>query len=141
MYVLQTTRLENTNLMSQRVEQGWFRQDGMLIHFAPFTEPKATAHSEDSPVFGPPTEEEVFLKAFEARSVAAIRALKKATLVALCVNKLKGSIRDYERCTKPVLTDLILQLVSCITIFLDLGLCYIAREAGNRTGIEEYIRW
>jgi hypothetical protein len=120
---------ENTNLILQRVEQGWFRPDGTWINSAPFTEPKASGPSDDGPVFGPPTEEEVFLKAYEARSDAAIRALKKATLVALCVNKLKGSVQNYKTFTKPVLTDLILQLVSCITIFLDLRLTLYSEKS------------
>jgi hypothetical protein len=104
--------------MLQRVEQGWFRRDGTLNHYAPFTEPEVMSPSEEGPVFGPPTEEEVFLKAYEARSDAAIKALKKATLVALCANKLKGKIQNYERSTKPVLTDLILQLVSLLYLLV-----------------------
>ena len=109
---------QNTYLMLQRVERGWFHHDGTWIQCAPFAEPEITNPSEGL-AFGPPTEEEVFLKAYEARSNVAIKALKKATLVALCVNKLKGTVQDYERYTKPVLTDLILRLVSLHLIFLD----------------------
>ncbi len=95
--------------MPQRVQQGWFNLDGTLNCHAPFGEPTL-----EGPIFGPPTEEEFLLQAYKARSDAAIKALRKATLVALCVNKLKGNIQDYERSTKSVLASLILQLVSLL---------------------------
>ena len=115
---------------------GWFRCDGTVVHHAPFTEPGVTSLS-DGPAFGPPTEEEFFLKAYQAKSDAAIKALKKATLVALCVNKFKGIAKNYERSTKPVLTDLVLRLVS-VQHDLDFGLaltglCYLARGRENQT--------
>jgi len=94
------------------VEQGWFRQDGTQIPHAPFNEPELGIVDEEVPTFGPPTEEEFILKVYQERSNAAIKALKKAMLVALCVNKFKGNARDYEKNTKSVLADLILQLVS-----------------------------
>jgi hypothetical protein len=98
--------------MLQRVEQGWFYLDGTMNHRAPFTEPIVSRN--EGPFFGPPTEEEFLLKAYQMRSDAAIKAFKKATLVALCVKKLKGKPQDYEKSTKPVLTALILQLVSLL---------------------------
>ena len=90
---------------------GWFRSNGTMIHHPHFAEPGVISPS-DGPAFGLPTEEEVYLKAYQTRSDAAIKALKKATLVALCVNKLKGTAQDYEKSTKSVLTDLIIRLVS-----------------------------
>lgn len=98
--------------MLQRVEQGWFRPDGTLNHCAPFAEPIVSP--SEGPIFGPPTEEEFLLNSYKERSDAAIRALKKATLVALCVKKLRGKTQDYERSTKSVLASLILQLVSLL---------------------------
>lgn len=97
------------NLIPQRVEQGWFHQDGTII---PCNEPEVRIADDEAPTFGPPTEEEFLQNAYEARSDAAIKAFKKATLVALCVNKLKGKRQDYEMNTKSVLAELILRLVS-----------------------------
>jgi len=111
----------------KRVEQGWFFPDGTHNHHAPLTEPIVSPC--EAPFFGPPTEEEFLLREYEVRSDAAIRALKKATLVALCVKKLKGKTQDYERSTKSVLTTLILQLVSFLfQYFSTKDLRYIARD-------------
>jgi len=96
------------------VEQGWFRQDGTIAPHVPFVETEVRTINEEAaePTFGPPTEEESLQKAYEVKSDAAIKTLKKATLVALCVNKLKGKCQDYEMNTKSVLAELILRLVS-----------------------------
>ncbi len=101
------------NLIPQRVEQGWFFQDGTIVSHVPSNEPEVQiVGEEETSTFGPPTEEEYLRKVYEAKSDAAIKTLKKATLVALCINKLKGKHQDYNMNTKSVLAELILQLVS-----------------------------
>ena len=112
MYVcIESPSSNKANLVPQRVEQGWFRQDGTIVSHTPFNEPEVRNVGE-APTFGPPTEEKFLRRAYEAKSDAAIKALKKAMLVALCVKKLQGKRRDYETNTKSVLAELILQLVS-----------------------------